>query len=242
MTEDPHSAVTIRPLSNHSELDAAVEMQRHVWNYSDLEIESRAMLTMASRFAGQMLGAFRSIHGSEQLIGFSLAFASLPFGHLHSHRVGVHPQYQNSGIGRRLKLAQRADALARGIDQIQWTFDPMQPRNAWFNLVRLGAIARSYLPNLYGITSSPLHGGLPTDRLLAEWNLNSDRVLRALAGERLPHGPDTRAIRLPAPALRADTDAQTALREEFLFHFSQGYTASGLREDDETHTYILERL
>ena len=242
MSEGLHPEIIIRPLRSHEELDAAVTLQSEVWGYSDLEVDSRSMLTVASRFAGQTLGAFDQTAGADRLIGFSLAFASLPFGHLHSHRVGVHPDFQNFGVGRRLKLAQRSDALERGVDQIQWTFDPLQQRNAWFNLVRLGGIARTYVPNLYGITSSPLHGGLPTDRLLIEWNLNSDRVQRVLAGERITPGPDTRNVPLPLPALRSDAQAQARVREQFVRHFREGYTACGFREAGTTHVYVLERL
>lgn len=246
MTSISHPPVTIRPLRSHDELDAAVALQGVVWGYSALDTDSRALLTVASRFSGQTLGAFDAgdaeTGAPERLIGFALAFASLPFGRLHSHRVGVHPDYQNHGIGRQLKLAQREDALAHGVEVVQWTFDPLQQRNAYFNLVRLGAVARQYIPNLYGITTSPLHGGLPTDRLLVEWNLNSERVRRVLAGERPGHGPETRELRLPLPARRSDRDSQAALRDDFLRHFSEGYVASGFREVEDTHSYILERL
>jgi predicted GNAT superfamily acetyltransferase len=261
MTGIPQPAITIRPLRTRQELDAAVALQGQVWGYSNLDVDSPSMLTVASRFCGQTLGAFKQCPGQlpgelpsqltapESLIGFSLAFASLPFGHLHSHRVGVHPDYQNLGIGRKLKLAQREDALARGVNEIQWTFDPLQQRNAYFNIARLGGIARRYIPNLYGITTSPLHGGLPTDRLMIEWHLDSERVLRVLAGdvpnpdskERLKKDKDTREIRLPRPGLRADKAAQATLREQFESHFSQGYVVCGFREDGDTHTYILEK-
>ena len=246
MTASSHPPITIRPLRTHDELDAAVALQGDVWGYSPLDTDSRALLTVASNFAGQILGAFDpSSPGAktpERLVGFALAFACLPFGRLHSHRVGVHPDYQNHSVGRQLKLAQREDALARGVEIVQWTFDPLQQRNAHFNLVRLGAVAVRYLPNLYGITTSPLHAGLPTDRLLVEWNLNSDRVRRVLAGERPGNAGETREIRLPPPALRSDRNAQAALRENFLRHLSEGYVVSGFREDGDTHSYILEKL
>jgi len=103
---------------------------------------------------------------------------------LHSHMTAVSAAHRDRGIGRQLKLFQRADALARGISLIEWTFDPLVTKNAYFNFMRLGAIARRYIPNAYGITTSPLHGTLPTDRLVAEWHLRSPRVLRVLAGKR----------------------------------------------------------
>src|ERR1700689_114357 len=93
--------------------------------------------------------------------------------------------YRDRGIGRRLKLFQREDALQRGIHLVEWTFDPLEVKNAYLNFMRLGAIARRYLPNCYGVTTSPLHGGMPTDRLIAEWWLDSPRVTNLLNGSAL---------------------------------------------------------
>jgi predicted GNAT superfamily acetyltransferase len=235
MSSVTQSGISIRPLLAHEELDGAVVLQRQIWGYHDLEVDSRTILTVATRFAGQVLGAF----DQERLVGFSLAFASLPAGHLHSHRVGIHPDYQNRGIGRILKLAQRSDALARGIDVIQWTFDPLQARNAHFNLVRLGAFSRTYIPNLYGVTTSPLHRGLPTDRLLMEWHLQSDRVRRTLAGEQPPLNEGLREIRV-STSQPADLRTQTRTREQFQDYFQQGYVACGLRMGPDFHIYVLE--
>ena len=103
--------------------------------------------------------------------------------YLHSHMLGVLPEYRNARVGRALKLAQRDDALSRGIDLIEWTFDPLEIKNAFFNMERLGAIVRRYVPNQYGTTSSPLHGGLPTDRCIAEWWISSPRVNGRLGGQ-----------------------------------------------------------
>ena len=88
--------------------------------------------------------------------------------------LGVLPDYRDAGVGRMLKLAQREDALARGIPLIEWSFDPFEAKNAYFNLERLGAIVRSYVPNMYGIRTSPLDGDLPTDRCIAEWWIAED--------------------------------------------------------------------
>ena len=106
--------------------------------------------------------------------------------YLHSHMLAVLPHYRNAGIGRRLKLAQRDDAIARGFDLMEWTFDPLEIRNAHLNIARLGVIVRRYQPDFYGPSSSPLQGGLPTDRLYAEWWLRSDRVAGMLRGEAPP--------------------------------------------------------
>ena len=98
--------------------------------------------------------------------------------------MGVLPEYRNRGVGRLLKLAQRDDAIKTGINLIEWTFDPLELKNAFFNIERLGAIVRRYVPNQYGTTTSHLHGGLPTDRCVAEWHVSSIRVADILSGER----------------------------------------------------------
>jgi predicted GNAT superfamily acetyltransferase len=136
--------------------------------------------------------------------------------YLHSHHLAVLPAWRNGGVGRRLKLAQRDDALARGIELIEWTFDPLEIKNAHLNIARLGAIARRYRHNFYGHTSSPLQGGLPTDRLVAEWWLKSDRVERILRGEQ-PQAQIEAQVDVPAAiyewkALPEKRDAARALQ------------------------------
>jgi predicted GNAT superfamily acetyltransferase len=122
-----------------------------------------------------------------RIVGFAYAFAALRGGtpHLHSDMVAVLPGEQARGVGARLKWAQREEALRRGIQLITWTYDPMQARNANLNLRRLGAVANEFLPDFYGITTSTLHHGLPTDRLLVRWDLSAQRV-RERAGKPEP--------------------------------------------------------
>jgi predicted GNAT superfamily acetyltransferase len=231
-------AINIRPLNVSEEIQGIAPLQRAIWGYSDLEIDAPAMLTVASQFAGQVLGAF----DHERLIGFSFAVAALKAGRLHSHRVGVLPDYQNLGIGRKLKLAQRDHALAQNISVIQWTFDPLQPRNAYFNIARLGVVSQTYLPNFYGITSSPLHGGLPTDRLLAEWHLASDHVREVLSDTPPARCGDLREIRIPAAELKSRRlEVQARIRGEFFESFAQGYVVRGFREEKYSYNYELER-
>ena len=121
-----------------------------------------------------------------RLVGFALAIPGIRNGHcyLHSQMLAVRQQYRNGGLGRRMKLYQREDALARGFELMEWTFDPLEIKNAYLNIEKLGAIARRYNVNQYGITSSPLQGGLPSDRLVAEWWMKSRRVETVLAGDR----------------------------------------------------------
>src|ERR1019366_5120641 len=122
------------------------------------------------------------------LVGFAMALPGYRDGkpYLHSHMLAVLPEYRNGGLGRRLKLAQRDDALARGFDRMEWAFDPLEIKNAHLNLVRLGAIVRRYIRDFYGPSTSLLQGGLPTDRLVAEWWLRAARGARAKRWRRPP--------------------------------------------------------
>jgi len=177
--------VLIRTCKGFEELDACVQVQVDVWGYSDGDVIPRRVFTVTQKIGGQVLGAFDVTDGqsdtSESLIGFAMALPAVRHGvdlepYLHSHMLAVRPAYRNAGIGRRLKLAQREDAIARGFRLMEWTFDPLEIKNSFLNIHRLGAIVRRYTPNFYGVSSSRLQGGLPTDRLHAEWWMQSERV------------------------------------------------------------------
>jgi predicted GNAT superfamily acetyltransferase len=230
--------VRIEPLIRLQDFGAAVDLERTIWGYRDLDIDSCAILIIASRFIGQIFGAY----DANRLVGMALAFYADKPACLHSHRVGILPEYQNQGIGYRLKLAQRDDALARGIGTIQWTFDSLQSRNAYFNLSRLGGIARTYIPNLYGATSSPLHVGLPTDRILIEWHLEDARVTDILSGRKPAAQPGVVRIELPPRERRTDSGEQQRMREAFQEWFSKGYALTGFVSDQGRDTYLLEIL
>ena len=164
--------------------------------------------------------------------------------------------WRDRGVGRQLKVFQRNDALARGIDLIEWTFDPLQIKNAYFNLVRLGAIARKFVANMYGAFSSPLQGSLPTDRLVAEWHLNSPRVRRAVSERnraaemrsRVRGGKVVR-IRIPADLAAARSRhpdvalrTQAEIRQEFEYWLKLGYAATSVLVGPSGHggEYLLE--
>ena len=232
------SRVQIRPITGIEDLSAAVDLQRTVWGYGDADLDSRTILTIASRFVGHVLGAF----DGEALVGFALSFYTQDARRMHSHRVGVLPTYQSQGVGRSLKLAQREIAIAKGMSIIQWTFDPLQRRNAYFNLMSLGGTAHRYLPDFYGSTSSPLHGGLPTDRLLIEWHLETSRVDAALAGRK--HRPADKCIHieLPPQDRRYDAAAQARLRQAFEQAFAEGYVATAFTPGTDRDFYTLELL
>ena len=158
-------AILIRRCQGLDELRTCVALQKQIWNFSDAELVPLRMFVVAEKVGGQVMGAFE---GSE-MVGFALSVPGTRSGHiyLHSHMLAVRKDHRNGGLGRRLKLLQREDALARGIELIEWTFDPLEIKNSYLNIEKLGAIARRYNINQYGITSSPLQGGLPSDRLIA---------------------------------------------------------------------------
>jgi predicted GNAT superfamily acetyltransferase len=185
----------IRPCMTPEELAGCVTLHGSMWRFAPPESLNTRFLTIAQITGGHVYGAY----DGARLIAFALAFAGVKQGrpYLHSNIAAVLPEYQNRGIGRLLKLYQRQRALEAGLSRIEWTFDPLELRNAYFNIRRLGAVMRIFLPNLYGVSTSPLHSDLPTDRLLAEWDLASPHVKRALKGcaERLENAL---TIRVPA--------------------------------------------
>ncbi len=184
MNTSPQSNILIQPLTTLEQFERCIVLQIEVWGYSDGDVIPRRVFVVAERIGGQVIGAF----DGDDLVGFAMSLPGYRDGkpYLHSHMLAVLPHYRNAGIGRRLKLAQRDDAIARGLDLMEWTFDPLEIRNAHLNIARLGVIVRRYQPDFYGPSSSPLQGGLPTDRLYAEWWLRSDRVAGTLRGEAPP--------------------------------------------------------
>jgi predicted GNAT superfamily acetyltransferase len=239
-----NEGITVRSLHAVEEMRIGVELQQQVWSYSAIDTVPEQMFVVAKESGGQVLGAFQQ----DRAIGFALAFAGIhqQRHHLHSHMVGVVAEFQNQGVGRLLKLAQRDDAIARGIDLIEWTFDPLQLKNAHFNLERLGAIVRRYIPNCYGRTSSPLHAGLPTDRLVAEWWLRSDRVQSAIDGKN--HAPEfSTRVTIPVAIRQICSNdppqaekIQSRVREQFGMYIAAGQAAVGFEFDEHQGNYLLE--
>jgi predicted GNAT superfamily acetyltransferase len=152
----------VRRCHGIDEFRACVALQKEVWNFSDAELVPLRMFVVADKVGGQVIGAFEG----SQMIGFALSVPGTRTGHiyLHSHMLAVREEYRNAGLGRRMKLMQREDALARGIELIEWTFDPLEIKNAYLNIEKLGAIAHRYNINQYGITSSPLEAGREPSR------------------------------------------------------------------------------
>ena len=173
---------SLRLCEKQEELAACVRIQKEIWGYSESELYPRRLFVNLSRIGGHVLGAFTT--DGEQ-VGF---VASMPAWHgrqryFHSLSLGVVRAHENRGLGRALKLAQRYLALRAGIDSIEWSFDPLRAKNANLNINRLGALVRRYEPDYYGQVESRFQQGLPSDRLIAEWRLDSPRVKRALVGK-----------------------------------------------------------
>ena len=232
------SAIVIRRCQGRDELRACVALQKEIWNFSDAELVPLRMFVVAEKVGGQVMGAF---DGGE-MVGFALSVPGTRSGHiyLHSHMLAVRKDHRNGGLGRRLKLLQREDALARGIELIEWTFDPLEIKNSYLNIEKLGAISRRYNINQYGITSSPLQGGLPSDRLIAEWWLKSRRVETLLATGKNPAFTKQTAIEVPAQiyewkAAPETRDKAQQLQErnrgQFLRAFEDGLTVLGYERD-----------
>lgn len=231
--------IQIELFTDIDSLRQCVEIQKRAWGFTDADILPLRMLVVCGRIGGHVLGA-RSLDG--KVHGFVNALPGYRDGKvfLHSHMMGVLPESQNMGIGRRLKWAQRTEALRQGIDTVEWTFDPLEVRNAHFNITVLGVICRHYLVNTYGITSSPLHGGLPTDRLVAEWNLRSRRVESLLpdSGNSSPHIPYEQSVDLPLDIGElkssdpgAAFEIQLRFREQLVHFLKEGFCITGHEVD-----------
>lgn len=238
------NSIVIRMCHELDEMRACVAVQKEVWGFSDIDLVPLRMFVVAEKIGGQVVGAF----ASGELVGFALDVPGARGGHpyLHSQMLAVRKEYRNAGLGRRLKLFQQEEARKRGFALMEWTFDPLEIKNAYLNIERLGTIARRYNVNQYGTTSSPLQGGLPTDRLVAEWWLNSQRVQDLLqSGTRLPF-QTVQTISVPAQIYewkagnreRAQ-EVQDRNRERFLRAFEKGLAVLGYERDEQGNGNFL---
>jgi len=236
--------IVCRALTERPQFEEALELQRLIWGFADIELLPLRLFVVASKIGGHVFGAY----DGARMIGFCIAIPGLKPGgicYLHSHMLGVLPEYNNLGVGRRLKLAQREEAVARGIELMEWTFDPLEIKNAYFNMERLGAVVRRYVHNQYGTTSSPLHGGLPTDRCVAEWWMTSERVARIVAGEKPARTVEAR-IEVPAEIAelrardpRKAREIQKGIGERLEACFGRGLAVTGFEVTAEKGTYLL---
>ena len=242
-------SLVIRKCNGVEEFQQCVELQKEVWNFSDLDIVPLRMFVVADKIGGQIIGTF----DGKEMVGFALSIPGSRSGHpyLHSHMLAVRESHRNAGLGRRMKLAQRTDGLARGFDLIEWTFDPLEIKNAFLNIEKLGAIARRYTINQYGMSSSPLQGGLPTDRLIAEWWIKSKRVEALVKTGKLPQYKTAVSVEVPGKIYEwkaSPTDRQKAAdvqlrnRETFLKAFDEELAVLRYERDAEGNgTFLLGR-
>ncbi len=242
----------IRQCTTLEEYAACVELQREVWGFSELDtLPLRAFVT-ARHSGGMTYGGFDA---TGCLIGFAHAMAAFD-GRLrpyyYSHMLAVRPSWRDGGVGHRLKLEQRGRALRLGVPLITWTYDPLQSRNAYLNLVKLGGVVRRYKVNYYGNQStSALHRGLDTDRLLVEWWVGADRVERAVRGQGAVAGEAGRVetvekVEIPREIEeikgRDLTEAlrwQRQVRERFLACFERGLYCTGLESSPTGSSWYL---
>ena len=237
----------IHRLARPEEFANVVRLQQEIWGFQEVELLPLRLFIVASNIGGQVLGAY----DGAKLVAFCLCMPGLKPGgrsYLHSQMLGVLPPYRNTGLGRRLKLKQRDYAISAGVDLIEWTFDPLEIKNAFFNIERLGVIVRRYVHNQYGTTTSPLHGGLPTDRLIAEWWIKSadtDTGIALSAGRsagtrtqaRISVPADIEEMRRNEPS-RA-RELQSSLGEQFEEHFRAGLAVTGFERSEQAGTYLL---
>ena len=241
---------TIRPCETRKELAGCVDLQKAIWGYAAHELYPLRLFITLPKIGGQVLGAFAP---DEDLVGF---VASMPAWngrsrYYHSLSLGVLAVHENQGLGRALKLRQREEALKAGINRIEWTFDPMRAKNAFFNIERLGAIACRYLPDHYGQVQSRLQQGLPSDRLVAEWWLKSRRVKRALAGKAIRRKNTAVVAEVTIPTEFASLveshpgearKLQSAARRELQTCFARKLAITGFVIDGSAGRYLLECL
>ena len=251
--------ITIRECATVEEFDQCVRLQREAFGLPDMELSPRRHLIVARSAGGWTLGAFAGV----RMVGFVLnqvavrrpppAGAEEVIGY--SHMMAVAKDFQNRGVGARLKWAQRERALEEGRRFIRWTWDPVQARNAHFNINRLGVVARRYAANYYGTDYSSATGefgkplGLDSDRLVAEWMLDSPRVEAFARGEKPEDlGEPAAAVEIPAnwnALIREDAEAARAelqrVREEFQNAFAAELVCAGFERDQSRPRYLFFR-
>jgi predicted GNAT superfamily acetyltransferase len=261
--------VEIRPLRAMEDCDACVELQRHVWGWDQADVVPATLLHVVDYVGGLAAGAFDS--GGE-LLGFVFGISGVRDGELvhWSHMLGVRESARNIGVGRMLKEHQRAVMAKLGIRRMFWSFDPLMAKNAYFNFNRLGATVVDYVPDMYGATGSPLHLGLPTDRLVVTTSTTAAESHRPMTRtEPLPvltpfprpgdvtmstddgsAGVEALLIEVPTDILDVTRRSQTtarmwrlAVRDAFQWALANQYCATSVRRDasSDREFYVMVR-
>jgi predicted GNAT superfamily acetyltransferase len=242
--------IKIRECETIEELSECVQLQRDVFALPEIEISPVRHLIVTKHAGGFTLGAF---HGAD-LIGFVLSVPALLRGEksFYSHMTAVRQDFQSAGIGAKLKWAQRARSLAENVKFIKWTFQPVQARNAFFNLEKLGAVVRHYEPNFYGTDYSTIgnpqeNAGLDSDRLFAEWNLEGEKTIALSKGEKFIETAEAvKQIEIPNDwnALvttnpRKAIEEQNRIKEKFQNAFNEELIAKGFERSETNPRYLL---
>jgi len=230
--EESLDDVRIVALDQLEQYRETLAVQETVWGFSDLDKVPPRLFTVARLIGGVVLGAYLG----DRMIGYSLGLPGRDAAdgetYLHSHMTGILAEFQGRGLGRRLKMRQKEEALRLGYGLIEWTFDPLEIRNAYFNVEKLGVRVRRYEPNVYGVTSSKLHAGAPTDRLVAEWRIDGEPEAAA----------PTEEILVPAD-VRASPErtlaVQAEVRERFKELFARRHVVVGYRVSQDGGRYLL---
>jgi predicted GNAT superfamily acetyltransferase len=245
--------IEIRECTTVAEFDGCIALQREAFGLPDQEISPRHHLIVSRQAGGWTLGAFTK----DRMVGFVHHLAAVSgtneiFGY--SHMMGVAVDYQNKGVGARLKWAQRERSLAEGRNFVRWTWEPMRARNAHFNLNRLGVVVEAYSENFYGTDygsdfAGQLQGapGIDSDRLFASWYLRSERVNQLAQGGPLPL-PERPVVTVAIPPnwpqlVREDSQAakqeQLRVREEFQRALTTGLVCAGFDRHAERPSYLF---
>ena len=237
--------IAVRSIEELSDLREAVRLQKVIWGFDDVDLLPVRLFVVAGKIGGQAMAAY----DGGKMVGFLLSLPGVKKEnlYLHSHMMGVVAEYRNAGVGRALKLAQRVEALERDLNLVEWTFDPLQIKNAFFNIERLGAVVRRYVLNQYGVSSSPLQAGLPTDRCIAEWRLASARVNYLVEGRghyarpaavakiSVPNDIADIAKNEPARAL----ELQSGITGQFVRQLGNGLAVVGFERGETASSYLL---
>jgi predicted GNAT superfamily acetyltransferase len=171
-------SITYKMIEDLADINEVVLLQSDIWSKDS--VSPLPQLVASIHHGGILIGAY----SENRLVGFCYGFAGYKNGEVYllSHMAAVRPEFQNLGVGYQLKIKQREWAVAYGYQKIVWTFDPLEVRNGYFNLCKLGAYSRTYIPAYYGEMQDKLNKGLPADRLLIEWDVCSSRVENAISG------------------------------------------------------------
>ncbi len=243
-------SIEIKALTHPDQFSDAVELQTTIWGFDDVDLLPVRFFIVVTKIGGQAFGAY----DGDRMVAFCIAIPGLKKPakgqeaqtYLHSHMLGVLPEYRNYGIGRMLKLKQREEALAQGVHLMEWTFDPLELKNAYFNIESLGCVVRRYVRNQYGISSSRLQAGLPTDRCTAEWWLASDWAASAIERRERTRPPILARLSIPQDIARLkqeDPQAAKLIQAEasaqFLANFAEGLAVVGFEKSEAAGTYLF---